>query len=118
MVQIDQIAVAALSGDSLQARTLTQDFLREQKEFQNLPYPGTADAAVLALSAGLVELFAIRANQTAPKWARTVGAVHEPVYLLKSALTMRRLRQLCETESPLPLRKRKFFAPPNYLEFA
>lgn len=118
MVRIEQIAQAALAGDSLQTRGLTQDFLREQKHFENLPPPQTTDASVLALSAGLAELFASRANQRAPAWTQTVGAVNEPVFLVRSALTMKHLRELCETEAPLPLRKRKFFAPPNYLEFA
>lgn len=62
--------------------------------------------------------FAARRNQTAVVWAKSGGAVNEPVFLVKSALTMKRLRELCETEAPLALRKRKFFAPPNYLEFA
>lgn len=118
MVRVEQISQAALSGDSLQTRSLTQDFLREHKDFANLPEPQTTDGRVLALSASLAELFAVRRNQTAPAWTKSVGAVNEPIFLVKSALTMKRLRELCETESPLPLRKRKFFAPPNYLEFA
>lgn len=118
MVRLEQIAQAALSGDSLLTRSLTQDFLREQKDFANVPQPQTTDARVLALSASLVELFAARRNQTAPAWTNSVGAVNESIFLVKSALTMKRLRELCETEAPLPLRQRKFFAPPNYLEFA
>lgn len=118
MVQIEQIAQAALSDDSLRTRSLAQDFLREQKDLANLPKPHTTDARVLALSAALAELFAARLNQSASAWTKSIGGVNEPIFLVKSALTMKRLRVLCETESPLPLRKRKFFAPPNYLEFA
>ncbi|MCC7164609.1 MAG: hypothetical protein IT331_19095 [Anaerolineae bacterium] len=118
MVQIEQIARAALSGDSLQTRSLTRDFMQQQEVLEDLPRPRTTDARVIALAASLAELFALRTNQPAPKWAKTVGAIQEPVYLAKSALAMKRLRKLCETESPPPLRKRKFFAPPNYLEFA
>jgi len=118
MVRIEQIAQAALAGDSLQTRSLTQDFLREQTRMQDVPRPQTTDARVLALSASLADLFAIRRNQAAPAWTQSVGATTESVFLVKSALTMKRLRELCETESPPPLRKRKFFAPPNYLEFA
>ncbi len=118
MVQIEQIAQAALAGDSLQTRSLTQDFLREQKVLADVPKPQTTDARVLALSASLAELFAVRLSQAAPVWTKSIGGINEPVFLVKSALTMKRLRALCEAESPLPLRKRKFFAPPNYLEFA
>lgn len=118
MIRIEQIAQAALAGDSLLTRSLAQDFLREQKDFANLPQPSTTDTRVLALSASLAELFASRRHQTAPAWTKSVGGVNEPIFLVKSALTMKRLRELCETEAPLPLRKRKFFAPPNYLEFA
>ena len=39
-------------------------------------------------------------------------------HLLESATTLKRLRILCETESPLPLRRRGLYAPPNFLEFA
>jgi hypothetical protein len=41
-----------------------------------------------------------------------------PFYLLKVAASMKRLRELCETEAPEPLCKRGFYAPPNFLEFA
>ncbi|MBI4672518.1 MAG: hypothetical protein HY741_12745 [Chloroflexi bacterium] len=118
MVRVEQIAQAALAGDSLQTRSLAQDFLREQTRLQDVPRPETSDMHVLALSAGLVEMFASRRNQTAPAWTKSVGAANESVFLVKSALTMKHLRKLCETESPPPLRRRKFFAPPNYLEFA
>lgn len=118
MVRIEQIAQAALAGDSILTRSLAQDFLREQTQLQDIPQPQTSDKRVLGLSAGLVEMFASRRNQKAPAWTKAVGAVSEPIFLVKSALTMKCLRELCETESPPPLRKRKFFAPPNYLEFA
>lgn len=117
MIQIEQIAQSALEGKSLETRSLTQDYLREHKTLRNLPFPETNDTHVLALSAGLAELFARHSNQPTPAWTAAIGVVNEPVFLVRSALTMRRLRELCETESPLPLRQRKFFAPPNYLEF-
>ncbi len=118
MVRVEQIAQSALSGDSLQTRSLTQDFLREQKNLQDVPRPETEDTRVLALAAGLAEMFALRGDQSAPTWTKLIGGVSEPVFLVKSALTMKHLRELCLAESPIPLRKRKFFAPPNYLEFA
>jgi hypothetical protein len=65
-----------------------------------------------------VELFALRLQQMPPQWTKDVGGLPEPFYLLKAASTMKRLRALCETEAPEPLRKRGFYAPANFLEFA
>jgi hypothetical protein len=76
------------------------------------------DARLLAVSASLLELFAARLGHLAPAWTKTIGPLPKPIFLLKAATTMKRLRELCEAESPEPLRKRGFYAPPNYLEFA
>jgi hypothetical protein len=40
------------------------------------------------------------------------------MFVVKSAETMPRLRHLCETQSPEPLRRRGFLAPPDFLTFA
>ena len=69
------------------------------------------------MTAALLELFASRMKQEAPSWTAEVGPLSEPIFLLKAAETMKRLRQLCEAEAPEPLRKRGLYAPPNYLEF-
>jgi hypothetical protein len=68
--------------------------------------------------ASLPELFVLHLGQTLPRWTKDVGALSEPIYLLKAAASMKRLRELCETEALEPLRKRGFYAPPNFLEFA
>jgi hypothetical protein len=118
MVQIEQIAKAALQQESLKVRSLTQDFLRNQPALVDVPPPVTDDISVLAMSAALLELMALRTGQTPPDWTSAVGPVTEPFYLLKSAAQMNRLQQLCRQESPEPLRKRSFYAPPDYLAFA
>ena len=117
MAQIEQIAEAALKRDSLQARSLTQEFFREKAKLVDIPKPRVADEQVIIMSAALLELFASRMKQEAPSWTAEVGPLSEPIFLLKAAETMKRLRQLCETEAPEPLKKRRLFAPPNYLEF-
>lgn len=99
------------------ARSLVQDFFRESPRLIDVPRPIVDDPYVLAASASLLELFASRLGQASPAWTRSVGPLPEPVFLLKAAATMKRLRELCETQSPEPLRKRGFYAPPNYLEF-
>lgn len=117
MVQIEQVAEAILKGEGLTARSLVHDFFNETSRLADIPKPVIKDARLLAVSASLLELFALRLGQDAPDWTQTIGPIPEPVYLLKAAATMKRLRELCETESPEPLRKRGFYAPPNYLEF-
>lgn len=117
MVTIEQVAKAALNGEGLQLRSLAQDFLREHADLSTCTKPNTNDARVLATAASLIEMFAARKHQLAPVWSSSVGALSEPIYLVKAALTMKRLRTLCETEAPPSLRRRRLFAPPNYLEF-
>jgi len=116
MVKIESIAEAALREDSLLARSLTQDLLREKPDLSRYARPPIGDARLLALTAGLLELFAQRLHQHPPDWTREIGPAPEPVWLVSAAKTMKRLRQLCETEAPEPLRKRRLYAPPNFLE--
>lgn len=118
MVQIERLAQAVLNGEGVEARSLTQDFFRASPKLTDIPRPKIDDSRLLAVSASLLELFALRMGQQAPAWTKSIGPLSEPIYLLKSAATMKRLRELCEKESPEPLRKRGFYAPPNYLEFA
>jgi hypothetical protein len=117
MVQIEQIAEAVLQGNSLAARSLAQDFLREQPDLAQLSKPNVSDERILAAAASLLELFAERRKQAPPTWTGEVGPLPESIFLLKAAATMKRLRYLCESESPEPLRKRGFYAPPDYLTF-
>lgn len=118
MVTLEQMAEAALKRESLLLRSLTQDLLRENPNLSECPKPQTNDSRILAAAASLVELLALRLRQAPPNWTKEVGALPEPVYLLKAAESMKRLRVLCETAAPEPLRKRGFYAPPNFLEFA
>ena len=118
MDPIEQLAEAALQRDSLRLRSLVQDMMRANTNWGSLPRPKTKDARLLAIAASLTELLATRQNQTPPVWTKEVGALKEPFYLLRSAETMKRLRVLCETQAPEPMRKRHLYAPPNFLEFA
>jgi hypothetical protein len=117
MTPIEEIAVVALERDGLQLRSLVQDFLRHTPRLSDVPPPDTDDISVMAMSAALLELLALRTNQPPPLWTAAVGAVARPRYLLKSADRMKRLQALCLRESPEPLRKRGFYAPPDYLTF-
>jgi hypothetical protein len=118
MVDLEQIAKAALAGDALTLRGLTQDFLRQTTRLADSKRPASSDPLVCIVAAGLIELLAERRREPAPPWASQIGAAHPPLYLVKSAQVMPRLRRLCESESPGPLRCRNLFAPPTFLEFA
>ena len=118
MEQIEQLAQAALARDHLKLRSLVQDMTRSQIDFGKLPRPSSKDPRLLAISASLVELLALRNKQKPPEWTKEIGPLKEPFFLLESATRMKRLRILCETQSPEPMRKRLLYAPPHFLEFA
>ena len=118
MDQIDQLAQAALARDHLKLRSLVQDMTRANINFSVVPRPTTLESRLLAITASLVELLALRNNQTPPTWTKEIGPLKEPFFMLESAVNMKRLRTLCETQSPEPMRKRLLYAPPHFLEFA
>jgi len=116
MTLIEDLAAAALAGDGLTARSLLQDFQRARPRLADVPPPSSRDPRVRSLAAALVEMMAERNGEPPPRWTADIGPVAEPIHLLKSADRMSRLRHLCEEQSPEPLRRRRFFAPPNYLQ--
>lgn len=118
MNELPEIARTALKRDALMLRALTQEFIHAQPEFALVQRPDLSDLREMAFAASLVELLAMRANQAPPQWTVGVPASPEPFYLLAYAEKMPRLKQMCHDESPEPLRKRGFYAPPNFLEFA
>lgn len=118
MEKIEQLAQAALARDHIKLRSLVQDFARTKTDWGNLPRPSTNDARLLVVSAALAELLALRNNQNPPTWTKEIGPLKEPFFLLEAAATMKRLRILCETQSPEPMRRRLLYAPPHFLEFA
>ena len=118
MVRPEQLAEAALRGDALALRALAQDWLLENPRISDCAPPASNDSDIVATAAGLVELLALRADQSPPSWTAKAGSVRNPIFLVNAAKTMRRLRSLCESESPLPLRKRGLYAPGDFLTFA
>ncbi|MBX2997187.1 MAG: hypothetical protein KF893_01660 [Caldilineaceae bacterium] len=118
MVTIEQITAAILRDDGLMARALVQEFLGSRPVLADIPEPNIDDPVALAVAAALLELFSLRTDQPAPIWTQHVGPVEEPLYLIRSASYMRRLRDLCRDAAPEPLRRRRLYAPPDYLAFA
>ncbi len=118
MVTIEQIAEVALQRDNLLLSGMTLKFLRENPELSVIPRPKTNDQRVLAAASSLLELLALHRDQRPPEWTGEIGPLPEPFYLVKSAEkeAMKFTRHLCDTQSPEPLRKRGFLAPPNFLK--
>lgn len=116
MVRVEDIARAALAYDALEVRSLVQDLLREGPDWETLPRPASPDLRVLAVAAALVELLAARAGASPAPWTSSIGAVDEPIFLLRAAATMPRTRARLTEESPAPFRNRNLFVPPGYAE--
>jgi hypothetical protein len=118
MALIDEIAQAARDADAMRLRSLTQDYLTSGAAVADLAMPSSSDITLRAIAASLAELFAERRHEPPPPWAQAIGPAPSPIYLLRAAKSLRRLRALCEKASPSPLRRRNLFAPPTFLEFA
>ncbi len=118
MISIEKLAEAAINRDALLLRGLTQELLNDCPRLANFQRPDAVDFRTLAAAASLLELFAERLHQEPPEWTREIGPLPEPMYLLEAAATMKRLRELCEQQTPEALGKRGFYAPPNFLESA
>lgn len=118
MELLEKIARAALERDHLTLRSLVQDWVRSGAPVQDFPRPTFSDSRLLVISAAIVELLAERQKKSPPIWTQEIGSLSEPFFMLESATTMKRLRTLCETQSPEPMRKRLLYAPPHFLEFA
>lgn len=117
-MDLRELVRAILSYDALTARQWVADSLRQGVIWTSMPQPTDLDAMEMGVAAGVVELLASRAGQAPPSWATTVQASPTPVYLVKAARTMPRLRRLCEEEGPEPLRRRGILAPPEFLKVA
>ncbi len=117
MIELEDLAEAALTHDSLRLSSLVQDLWRSRVPLDSLAKPGEASPAALVILAGLLELLAQHWRQVPPAWTKDVGAMPQAFFLSKYADKMPNLRRLCETESPPSLKKRKLYAPPDFLKF-
>ena len=117
-MELRDLVDALLARDALMARQWVADARREAVIWADVPRPTGWSAAEMAVAAGIVELFASRSHQPPPAWAATVGGAQDPLYLVRAAETMPRLRHSCETEGPEPLRVRRIYAPPDFMTTA
>ena len=117
-MELRDLVEALVARDALRARQWTADALRARLIWTHTPRPVGWGALELSVAAGVVELFASRSRQAPPSWTATVGAAPEPLYLVRAAEVMPRLRRSCETDGPEPLRVRQIYAPPDFLTAA
>src|SRR5262245_38978657 len=114
-MDLRDLVKSLLAFDALAARQWMADAERSGYNWSKVPQPMDLDATGSALAAGVTELMAARSGQTAPAWTASVSAAPGRIFLVRSAAAMPRLRALCEQEGPEPLRRRGFFAPPEFL---
>jgi len=117
-VDLHELVNALLHHDMLTARQMVADARRAAFVWSSVPEPRGFDASAQAVAAGVVEMLAARARQSPPSWTASVRRSPTPVFLVRAALTMPRLRRLCEAEGPEPLRRRDVMAPPDFLTLA
>lgn len=117
-MEVRDLVRALLAFRALDAREWVAEAGRRRLRWSYVAAPTDLSEDELALAAGLVELLAERAKQQPPPWTRGVGASRTPVYLVRAAESMPRLRASCEREGPEQLRSRGFFAPPEFLTTA
>lgn len=117
-MDIRDLVQALLANEMLVARQWVANAARAGVAWSGIAQPIDLDARELVVAAGIVEMLAERAGQPAPAWTKGIPAATEPILLVRAAIEMPRLRRLCETEGPEPLRRRHVLAPPDFLTAA
>jgi hypothetical protein len=117
-MDLRDLVKALLAFDALRARQWVSDAIERRLRWADFERPERLSAVELALAAGVVEMLARRAGEEPPGWAREVRRSPGKVFLVRAADSMPRLRRLCEEEGPPELRRKGFFAPPEFLTVA
>lgn len=117
-MEIRDLVDALLRYDALAARAWILEATRRSYDWSAIPRPDGLDPLQMAVAAGVVELIAERSGSIAPMWTADVPAAPEPRFLVKSAESMPRLRKSCEESGPEPLRRRRLYAPEEFLTLA
>lgn len=117
-MDIRDLAAALAERDAMAARAWMLDARRSGFDWSAVELPQGLGELELAIAAAVVELIGVRDGTACPAWTSSVPALSAPVYLVKAAETIPRLRRLCEEEGQEPLRRRKLFAPPEFLTAA
>lgn len=114
-MEIRDLVEALLAGDLLSARQWVKDARRAGVDFARLTEPGGLDGGGLAAAAGLAELLAARAGQSAPAWTARIAAAPREFWLDVGLLKVPALRERSRQLAPEPLRRRHVYALPDFL---
>ena len=117
-MDLRELVRAILTYDALGARQWVADSVRQGFDWRAVPYPEGLDPMAVTVAAGVAELLAHRSGQEPPAWTASAPNLAAPIYLVRAAMVMPRLRRLCEEEGPEPLRRRGLLAPPEFLKVA
>ncbi len=117
-VEILDLIDALVAREALAARQWIADASRSGWDWSEVEQPPRLDPQRLAVAAAVVELMAQRQGRLAPAWTSAVPALPAPLFLVRAAESLPRLRRLCEEEGPEPLRRRRILAPPDFLTAA
>lgn len=117
-MDLKDLVEALMNLDSLRARQWVADAAASSVKWPELACPAGLSGEELAVAAGVAEMLAQRANQPPPSWTSRIPQSPTKVWLVGWAESMPRLRELCETEGPEPLRRRQVLAPPEFLTVA
>lgn len=112
-MQFSDLVRAVMRMDALAARQWVLDAKRSGYDWRTTqPVDGLPSERTVA--AGLAELLAERAGVPPPSWAAQVPGSPEEIWLVELD-RMPRLAARVRTESPEPLRRRRVFAPADFL---
>ena len=117
-MDLRELVEALRDGRMLDARQWVADAVRASFDWSAVALPELLAPRDQVIAASIVELLSERAGQPPPAWTRSIGPADREIWLVRAAATMPRLARLCREEGPEPLRKRRVFAPPNFLTAA
>lgn len=117
-MNLRDLVEALVRHDPLAARQWMADATRAGWDWSSVEAPRERDPLSLAVAAAVVETMAERQQVRAPAWTAGVPAAPQRIFLVRAAESLPRLRRLCEEEGPLPMRRRRILAPPDFLTAA
>jgi hypothetical protein len=116
-MELADLVRAILSGNLLAARQWVADAQRARLHWEAFARPSGLDEREMAVAAGLTELLAARAGESAPTWTATVGpAQSEPLFLDPGLAEMPRTLERTKRDAPEVLRRRNLYASPDFLD--
>ena len=115
MNDIKDLAIAMLTADAVRLRQLVAEVMRQPEVLASVPLPVDMSPEEHAAAASILELLCERAGVEPPSWTEEAPSLSQPMFVVKHALRMPRLRELCLSEGPHALKRRGVLAPPDVL---